>query len=121
MEKELANIAAGGVQLVPDLTVNQYVYLDFDGEETVYRGELLTVGSVTVEDSRLTETRIAGIVSALNVRYAAQGVVFTADRAAIPAEAEYSTVYVVGRTRDYASYGSFAGLAETVDFGNANL
>ena len=120
MEKELANIAAGGVQLVPDLTVNQYVYLDFDGEETVYRGELLTVGSVTVEDSRLTETRIAGIVSALNDRYAAQGVVFTADRAAIPAEAEYSTVYV-GRTRDFASYGSFAGLAETVDFGNANL
>ncbi|MBE6392512.1 MAG: hypothetical protein E7044_00425 [Lentisphaerae bacterium] len=62
-------IANGGLQYVPQIAV-QYVYLDFDGELTSYNGEILTVDNVEVQDSSLTEERIANIVAELNAKYA---------------------------------------------------
>ncbi|MBQ7402341.1 MAG: AIDA repeat-containing protein [Lentisphaeria bacterium] len=107
-------IQSGGVQTVTQL--NQIVYLDFDGEYTSYNGEILNVDGVVVEDSKLTEERIAEIVAALNEKYIFAGVKFVTER---PIDGEYSTVYV-GKTDDFDQYGNFAGLAETIDKGNAN-
>ena len=106
-------IANGGVQCVPQIAV-QYVYLDFDGELTSYNGEILTVDGVEVLDSSLTEERIACIVAELNEKYASQNVVFVTER---PESVEYSTIYI-GKTNAFDEYGSFAGLAETIDEGN---
>ena len=111
MEEQV--IANGGVQYVPQTAV-QYVYLDFDGELTSYNGEILTVDNVEVQDSSLTEERIANIVAELNAQYAAQNVIFVTDRSET---AEYSTIYI-GKTSAFDKYGNFAGLAETIDEGN---
>ena len=46
MEQQI--IADGGVQFVPQIAAVQYVYLDFDGELTDYKGEILTVDNVVV-------------------------------------------------------------------------
>ena len=105
----------GGIQYVPQIAV-QYVYLDFDGELTGYNGEILTVENVEVIDSKLSAERIAAIVAELNTRYASQNVIFVAER---PSVAEYSTIYI-GKTSAFEEYGSFAGLAETIDSGNQN-
>jgi len=105
----------GGVQFVPQIAV-QYVYLDFDGELTDYNGEILTIEGVEVRDPQLTQTRIADILAELNKKYASQNVIFVTER---PATAEYSTIFI-GKTEAFDQYGSFAGLAETVDFNNQN-
>ena len=105
----------GGIQYVPQIAV-QYVYLDFDGELTSYNGEILTVENVEVIDSKLSAERIAAIVAELNTQYASQNVIFVAER---PTVAEYSTIYI-GKTSAFEQYGSFAGLAETIDSGNKN-
>ena len=110
---EQQSITNGGVQTVPEIAV-QYVYLDFDGELTSYNGEILTVDNVEVQDSSLTEERIANIVAELNAQYAAQNVIFVTDRSET---AEYSTIYI-GKTSAFDKYGNFAGLAETIDEGN---
>ena len=108
-------IANGGVQYVPQIAV-QYVYLDFDGELTSYDGKILTVDNVEVKDSSLTEERIAHIVAELNAKYASQNVIFVTEK---PENAEYSTIYI-GKTEAFSPYGSFAGLAETIDKNNQN-
>ena len=113
MEQQM--IANGGLQYVPQLAV-QYVYLDFDGELTSYNGEILTVDNVEVKDSSLTEERIAYIVAELNAKYAAQNVIFVTEK---PQNIEYSTIYI-GKTEAFSPYGSFAGLAETIDTNNTN-
>ena len=108
-------IANGGLQYVPQIAI-QYVYLDFDGESTSYNGEILTVDTVKVQDSALTEERIAYIVAELNAKYADQNVIFVTEK---PDTAEYSTIYI-GKTSAFDEYGTFAGLAETIDSGNQN-
>ena len=111
MEQQI--ITNGGLQHVPQIAV-QYVYLDFDGELTSYNGEIVTVDNVEVQDSSLTEERIANIVAELNAKYAAQNVIFVTER---PGTAEYSTIYI-GKTSAFEQYGNFTGLAETIDKGN---
>ena len=111
MEQQM--IANGGVQYVPQIAV-QYVYLDFDGELTSYNGEILTVDNVEVQDSSLPQERIANILAELNAQYSTKNVIFVTER---PTAAEYSTIYI-GKTSAFDKYGSFAGLAETIDKGN---
>ena len=113
MEQQM--ITNGGVQYVSQIAV-QYVYLDFDGELTSYNGEILTVDNVEVQDSSLTEERIANIVAELNAKYADKNVIFVTER---PQNAEYSTIFI-GKTDAFEPYGNFAGLAETIDKGNQN-
>ncbi|MBO7329918.1 MAG: hypothetical protein J6W00_14240, partial [Lentisphaeria bacterium] len=108
-------IANGGLQIVPQIAV-QYVYLDFDGELTSYNGEILTVDNVEVKDSSLTEERIAYIVAELNAKYASQNVIFVTEK---PENTAYSTVFI-GKTDAFNAYGSFKGVAETIDKGNLN-
>ena len=62
---EQQSIANGGLQYASQIAV-QYVYLDFDGELTSYNGEILTVDNVEVQNSSLTEERIADITAELN-------------------------------------------------------
>ncbi len=101
-------IQSGGVQVIRK---PQIVYLDFDGEQTSYNGEQLNIEHVTVEDSDLTEERIASITARLNAEYAEQNVIFVTER---PGNEEFSTVFV-GQTDAFEEYGSFLGLAETID------
>ena len=86
-----------------------------DGELTSYNGEILTIDRVEVQNSYLSAERIAVIVSELNTKYLDQNVVFVTERLAV---AEYSTLYI-GKTDAFSPYGSFAGVAETIDSGNA--
>ena len=85
----------------------QYVYLDFDGAETFYKGELLNIEQISVAPSGFSEEKIAQIVAALNEKYNGE-VTFTAQK---PVSEEYSTVFV-GQTDAFAEYGDFAGIAE---------
>ena len=103
----------GGLQYVPQIAV-QYVYLDFDGELTSYNGEILTVENVQVQNSFLTDDRIANILDTLNQKYSSQGVVFVTEP---PVSAPYSTIFI-GKTSAFDDYGKFTGLAETIDKGN---
>ena len=54
-------IQSGGFQ---QLSKIQYVYLDFDGEQTSYNGELLTINDVMFEGSKFTQAQIndAGVI-----------------------------------------------------------
>ena len=108
-------ILNSGLQYVPQIAV-QYIYLDFDGELTSYNGEILSLENVEVQNSSLTEERIKNILAELNARYADQNIVFVTQR---PTVAGYSTIFI-GKTAAFDRYGSFAGLAETIDEGNAN-
>lgn len=116
---ELLTIADGGIQtVIPELaTVSpQIIYLDFDGELTSYHNSDLDIriDDVNVEDSGLTQERIASILKALNDDFAAQNVIFVVER---PTETDFSTIYV-GKTSSFNEFGNFAGLAETVDIDN---
>ena len=103
-----------GIQYIPQIAVQQIIYLDFDGEVTTYDGEILSIDNVVVQESCLTEERIASIVSELNAKYADSGVVFVTQ---LPENTEYSTIYI-GKTASFNEYGSFNGIAETIDKGN---
>ena len=106
----------GGVQtIVPQLAVPQYVYLDFDGAVTSYRNRDLDIfiDDIEVEDSGFDAETITLIVSTLNAQFE-DDIVFTAD---LLQANEYSTVYI-GKTSAFDDYGSFLGLAETIDSGN---
>lgn len=106
----------GGLQSVPELSVPQVIYLDFDGETTSYDGEILAIDSVTVQDSQISAERAELIAASLNERYAAENVVFVTTP---PADGEYSTIFV-GKSDEISALGSYGGLAETVDKGNLN-
>ena len=92
----------------------QVVYLDFDGAATSYVNADLGVAidNVTVEDSGFGDGDIAVIVDALNGMF--DDVAFTSS---LPADGEFSTIYI-GVTSAFDEYGSFLGLAETIDSGN---
>ena len=110
----MAEVNYGGVQVVPQIAAVQYVYLDFDGELTDYNGEILTIDGVEVRDSKLTQARIADILAELNKKYASRNVIFVTEK---PENVEYSTIFI-GKTEAFDRYGSFAGVAETIDHGN---
>ena len=112
---ELQTALNGGVQIVPEWT-EQVVFLDFGGAQTSYNGEILTLDDVNVENSGLTASRIAEITVRLNAEYAKRGIRFVTTE---PISGEYSTIYI-GKTSAFDSYGSFNGLAETIDSGNKN-
>ncbi len=93
----------------------QIVYLDFDGENTIYHNEDLNISlDVNVEDSLMSDAQKFYILSQLDKMYDDSEVVFTLSR---PDNEEYSTIYI-GKTDAFNKYGSFAGLAETIDKGN---
>ena len=105
----------GGIQSVlPRLNDLQIVFLDFDGAETSYfnRDLNISIDNVVVENSGFDPEDIAAVVNALNAQF--DDVVFTAER---PETDTYSTIYV-GFTTAFDEYGSFLGLAETIDAGN---
>lgn len=95
-------------------TAPQLVYLDFDGAETDYRGELLKLSDVTISDSGLTGARIETILTEVRNAFDENVIFVTAE----PVEGTpYSTIFV-GQTDAFDAYGKFLGLSETVDAGN---
>ena len=113
MEQQI--ITNGGLQYIPQIAV-QYVYLDFDGESTTYRNDDLDITlDVDVENSGMSEEQKQYILAELSAKYASKEIVFTTEK---PEDGqEYSTIFI-GQTDDFEEYGSFAGLAETIDEGN---
>ena len=61
---ELQIFENGGIQNVPQIAVQQIIYLDFDGALTSYDGEILSLDNVEVQDSGLEAQRIALITAA---------------------------------------------------------
>ena len=113
MEQQI--IENGGLQYVPQIAM-QYVYLDFDGESTTYRNEDLNITiEVDVDDSGMSDEQKRYILAELSEKYANKNIVFTAEK---PEDIQqYSTIFI-GKTDDFDEYGTFAGLAETIDKGN---
>ncbi len=105
-----------GIVTVPRIATSQLICLDFDGGLTSYNGELFSIEQVEVGNAGLSEHQIAQIVAKLNAEFEGQNVVFTAD---MPASGEYSTVFI-GKTSAFEPFGTFAGIAETIDSGNKN-
>ncbi len=117
-DSELLTAVDGGIQTIVPLAASaqpQIVYLDFDGATASYRNAELGVAidNVTVEDSGFDSAAISVIVDALNGQFG-DDVVFTSE---LPSEGVFSTIYV-GVTSAFDEYGSFYGLAETIDSGN---
>ncbi len=112
---DTSTITDGGFITVVPQEPAQIVYLDFDGADTQYNNRELDLDiDVSVADSGLSEERISLIVAQLNEDHLAENITFVAER---PVDGEYSTVFI-GKTNAFDSYGSFAGLAETIDSGN---
>ncbi len=95
----------------------QLVYLDFDGAETSYynRDLDIRIDDIVVENPGFDDAIISAIVADLNALYG-DDIHFTSS---VPEEdnTPYSTIYI-GVTSAFDEYGSFLGLAETVDVGN---
>ena len=92
----------------------QYVFLDFDGEVTVFNGDILALECVTVQDSQLSSERISTIAAALNAKYASQNITFVTEK---PVSGDFSTIFI-GKSEELSAYGDFTGLSETVDSNN---
>ncbi len=93
----------------------QTIYLDFDGANASYYNRALGIyiDNVAVEDSGFDSATISVIVDALNGQFG-NDVLFTSE---LPSEGDFSTIYI-GVTSAFDEYGSFYGLAETIDSGN---
>jgi len=101
----------------------QIVYLDFDGEDDVAYN-----GPVTIDGINVPTFRAPGILSGqeqeiidqvlqqLVNTFEGSGLVFTTERPAVGTE--YSTIYIGGDNHAFSPYGTFQGIAETIDIGN---
>lgn len=105
--------------------IGQLIYLDFDGAENVtYDGpvriENIDVPAFSAADLNLPGQEgeiIAAAIAQLNAEFATANVVFTLTEP--KSFTDYSTVYIGGYDTQFAEYGSFYGLAEQTDLGNA--
>ena len=88
----------------------QYIYLDFDGAETFYMGDLLNIAQVTVNDSGFSKEQATEIAAVLNQKYAEE-LLFVTER---PDVEDFSTIYI-GQSDAFNEYGDFSGIAETID------
>ena len=88
----------------------QYIYLDFDGAETFYMGDLLNIAQVTVNDSGFSKEQATEIAAVLNQKYAGE-LLFVTER---PDVEDFSTIYI-GQSDAFNEYGDFSGIAETID------
>ena len=114
MSEEILTLNLGIQPAELQLATQQIVYLDFDGAETSYhnRDLNLAIDNLQIEDSGFETADITVIVASLNGLF--DDVVFTTE---LPFDGEYSTIYI-GVTSAFDQYGSFLGLAETIDSGN---
>jgi hypothetical protein len=117
----LQELELSGLKLMEanaDYSGTQTIFIDFDGAEGVsYDNEALNIhiGGLSIADSGLSQSEQTQILSDLNNTFAGTGVTFTATA---PVNEEYSTIYVGGDDAAFSGYGSFNGLAETLDAGN---
>ncbi|MEN6496915.1 MAG: hypothetical protein ABFD16_21705, partial [Thermoguttaceae bacterium] len=117
-----------GLELVdprPGQFDGQIVYLDFDGAEGVDYNGPVVVKDINVPAFKAPgalagheQEIIADIVSQLDATFAGAGVDFTASKPATGTQ--YSTIYIGGDDSAFEQYGSFLGLVEQVDIGNAD-
>ncbi len=132
-ETDQAVVVPAASPVLPDLRlVNpdsaclspQLVYLDFSGAADVVYDGPVTVGPLDIpafqapEDLRGQEPQImARVLAQLQETFAGSGVIFTTSKPA--GDQAYSTIYMGGDGALFSRYGSFLGLAEQIDVGNA--
>ncbi len=109
----------------PDQFEGQVVYLDFDGAE-----DLTYDGPVVIDDIDVAafaaRAALAGdeqeiidaVVARLEGIFAGTGITFTTVKPTD--DTQYSTIYIGGNDAAFSAYGSFLGLADSVDVGNHN-
>jgi FG-GAP repeat protein len=118
---DIKELELPGLELVDpnaEYSSDQIIYIDFDGAEGIlYDNDALDIhiDNLSVEHSGLSEEEQFQIISDLNNIYADTGVSFTVS---VPANQEFSTIYVGGDGSFASEYGSFLGLSETIDTGN---
>ncbi|MCP3877978.1 MAG: hypothetical protein GY701_06230, partial [Sulfitobacter sp.] len=122
------DLFAGLAELAPDgysPIQGQVFFLDFDGaEDVVYDGprriEDIDVPAFSVSTDELgSESAFTDrLIDDLNAEFGQFGIEFT-NQPPGP-EVEYSTIHVGGDDSRFSEYGSFFGLAEKVDTGNAD-
>ena len=115
MPEELLILNSGIQTIVNQLATPQYIFLDFDGASTSYynRDLNILIDGILIEDPGFDNESISLIVSQLNMEFG-DDIVFTAIQ---PQCDEYSTIFI-GTTKAFDEYGSFYGLAETIDSNN---
>ncbi len=118
------------LQLVnPDISNwrGQIIYLDFDGAQNVTYNGPVTIGPFDRPAFSLEGTALVGqegaiiteVVARLQEIFAGSGALFTTEQ---PQEGTpHSTIWIGGDDSAFSVYGSFLGLAEQVDAGNALL
>lgn len=94
----------------------QVFHVDFNGGGNLeFRNEFVSLSDIRMDGAGFSEEEQAFIVASLNERYADENVIFVTS---LPEGTEsYSTIYV-GSTDAFDAYGTFPGIAETVDEGN---
>ena len=115
-----------GLRLVdPDISNwrGQIIYLDFDGAQNITYHGPVTVGPFDVpafqapdELAGQERTIIGEVLTQVRRTFANSGIIFTTEKPS--AHQPYSTIYIGGDDSAFIEYGSFFGLAETVDIGN---
>ncbi len=115
MPEELLILNSDIQTIVNQLATPQYIFLDFDGASTSYynRDLNILIDGILIEDPGFDNESISLIVSQLNMEFG-DDIVFTAIQ---PQCDEYSTIFI-GTTKAFDEYGSFHGLAETIDSNN---
>lgn len=113
------------VDPVEDQFNGQIIYLDSDGEHGVTYDGPVTIENINIpsftapgELAGQEDAIIAGVLQQLSSIFADTGLTFITE---IPVDdTVYSTIYIGGTDAPFAEYGSFLGLAEKVDMGNAD-
>ncbi|MCK4981850.1 MAG: fibronectin type III domain-containing protein, partial [Victivallaceae bacterium] len=117
----LKELELSGLELVDpnaDYSGTQTIFIDFDGANGVaYDNDALNIhiDNLSVAHSGLSEEEQFKIITDLNNTFADTSVTFTITA---PTSEEYSTIYVGGDDSAFSAYGSFLGIAETIDVGN---
>jgi CSLREA domain-containing protein len=105
---------------------SQVFYLDFDGASDVTYNGPITVSGIDVPPFSAERCGLAGredeiiarLIRELNDDFGEYGMVFTIEYP--DDDGSHSTIYVGGDDSRFAEYGSFLGVAEQVDEGNAD-
>ncbi len=111
------------INTTADDIAGQIVYLDFAGAQGVSYHGPLTVGPFDVPAFQAPDalagqepTIIADVSAELEQTFAGTGAIFTTERP--DGTQPHSTIYIGGDGSEFASYGSFLGVAEQVDIEN---
>ncbi|MCA9048964.1 MAG: LEPR-XLL domain-containing protein [Planctomycetaceae bacterium] len=113
------------VGALPDAGFAQVFFLNFHGADRVSYDGPVTVGEISVPGFDASHVGLGGqeqqiisdVAAILNEVFASSSATFVTEQ---PVSGPFSTIYVGGDDSAFAEFGSFLGVAEKVDTGNAD-